>query len=179
MKKIVLALILFLSTLSLPAMCSTSSVKIGSTVYRPRGPVVLNVIGDSANVSFAGNKGRNVGTANFIFQKIVNQITEGAEFDVIAAGDGEDGKVSVTFTDQKVSGRGTVTLITSDEDSTATGKVKILSVESDGSFTFSINAEVSNALKRVTNPLSGNLSGSDSRFGGKVRVSGKIAASKV
>lgn len=180
MKKIALTsfLILFLATLVLPGICA-SGVKIGITTYKPKAPVVLSVIGDSATVSLAGTKGRNVGTANFIFQKIANQITEGAEYDLVIAGNGEDGKVSVSFTDQKVSGRGKVTLLASDDSSTIVGKIKILSVEANGDLTFSVNAEISNALKRVTNPLSGNLSGQDSRFKGKARILGKITASKI
>lgn len=181
MKKLKVIYILFTVILlgfnSLPGFCA-NSLKIGSGSFKAKAPVVLNVTGDSATASFAGTRGRNVGTANFIFQKLTSQITQGAEFDVITGANGEDGKVLITFTNQQVSGRGKVKLISSDNDSTATGKIKILSVDSNGNFTFSVNASVSNALQRITNPLSGNLNGSDSRFKGLVKITGTLSTTK-
>ncbi len=172
-----LLIALFLSLGSLPGFC-TNNLKIGSGSFKPKAPVTLNITGDSATVSFAGNKGRNIGTANFIFQKLTSQITQGAEFDVITGANGQDGKVLITFTNQQASGRGKVKLIASDDQSTAIGKIKIVSVDSNGNFTFSVNAEVSNALQRLTNPLSGNFNGTDSRFKGIVKIIGTLSAVK-
>ena len=173
MKKLILLLVLFLSTSLLPGFCA-NSMKIGGASFKPSAPLILNKIGDGATVSFAGTKERRVGTVNFIFQRLVSQIVEGAEFNVVTAGNGEDGKVSIIFLDQSITGRGKVTAITTDEQSTTTGKIKIISVNPDGNFTFSINVEVSNALRRVTNPLSGDLNGTDSRNKGIVKLSGTL-----
>lgn len=175
MKKSVLlsSLALFLSTSLLPGLCA-NNLKIGATSYKPSAPLILNKTGDSGTVSFAGHKGRRVGTANFIFQKLIGQITQGAEFDVVTGANGQDGKVLITFSDQNISGRGKTTTIASDDQSTATGKIKIVSVSSDGNFTFTVNAQISNALKRVSNPLSGNFNGTDSRNKGIVKVTGSF-----
>lgn len=177
MKKNLLLAALFISLISLPGLCA-DKLKIGSAVYKAKAPVILNAVGDSATVSFGGTSGRRVGTANFIFQKLSNQIVQDAEFDVVTGANGEDGKVLITFTDQKVSGRGKVSLLASDAESTATGKIKILSVDENGNFSFSSDIVVSNALKRITNPLSGNLNGTDSRFKGIVKISGTLNAVK-
>lgn len=171
---VVLVAVAFLMLLQLPGLCA-DSLRIGSGNFKASGPIVANVVGSGVSVNFAGRKGTRIGTALFLFDEIASQIQPGAEFEVIA-GDGENGKVLVSFTDQTVSRSGTVKLIASDEETTATGTIKILSGDSSN-FTFSINAQFNNVLQRVSNPLKGNVQGNDSRSKKTVRLSGKLTAS--
>lgn len=166
---------MILALIAMPGFCA-DKLKIGSVTYKSKAPIILQVAGDSSTVSFAANKGRRVGTANFIFQKV--QIVKGAEFEVVSGANGADGKVLITATDQQVSGSGKVKLISTDAQSTATGTVTILDVDANGNFTFSVNATLSNLLSRITNPLSGNFNGTDSRAKGDLRISGTLNPSQ-
>lgn len=164
-----------LGLVAFPAFAA-DKLKIGKSKYKAVTAIPSNVVGDSVTVSFAGRKGRKVGTANFIFQKLTDQIVEGAEFEVISGAGGQDGKVFIMFTDQSTNRKGKTKLLASDDQSVGSGRVKILSVNSNGGFTFSVNAEISNNLQRVSNPLKGDIQGTDSRSNKSARISGKITA---
>lgn len=166
---------IFIAFSCLPTL-AMDFIKIGSSTYKPSAPIILNTTGSNSSVSFAGTKGRNIGTVNFIFNDTA--ITEGAEFDVITGGSGEEGRVLINFTDQKVNNKGIVNLIASDEESSATGTVKIISLEEDGDFTFSINAQVRGILQRISNPLKGDINGKESRPNKVIRITGIISTTK-
>lgn len=180
MKNIKLICALIISTLlsmsTLPGFCA-DRLKIGTGNFKSKTPIYLNTVGDSATISFGGTSGRRAGVATFVFQKLINEIAPGVEFDVTGT-KGIDGKVSLFFSDTQISGRGVTMFLTSDDDSTATGKVKIISVEPNGDFSFSVDASYTNALSRTTNPLSGNFNGVDKRHPGIVKIIGTLKAVK-
>ncbi len=167
---------LFLVFSQLSASCA-DLLKIGSGNFKPSGPVIASVVGNGISVNFAGRVGTRVGTSVFLFNVTADKIQPGAEFDVVIK-NAQVGQVHVLFTDQTISRSGASKLIASDDESTASGKIKIISGNSD-KFTFSVSAQFKNLLQRVSNPLKGNINGTDSRFNKPVRMSGKLTASKI
>lgn len=139
-------------------------IKIGKAKIKLAvpGADTTQTIGASKSISLAGTKGTFVSTLNLIFQENADLIAEGQEFEVAGGADRPDGKVNIEFTVNKVARSGKSTLVASDTDTNITGTVKIISV-TDTSFTATLSAKATNALKRVSNPLKGDLEGTDSR----------------
>ncbi len=180
MKSKIVSSFLFVALLVIFSQLSAScadSLKIGSGNFKPSGPVVASTIGNGISVNFAGRVGTRVGTSVFLFNATADKIVPGAEFDVVA-NNAQVGQVHVLFTDQTTNRSGTSKLIASDEESTATGKIKILSGDSS-KFTFSVSAQFKGILQRISNPLKGNMNGKESRPSKVVRMSGKLTASKI
>lgn len=141
-----------------------SFFKVGKTKFRliVDARDLSNAVGNNLTVSLVGSKGRKTGTMIFIFNELVDQIQEGAVFEITTSGNSEDGKVSVEFTSSNIKRSGRTILLASDSESTASGTVEIVSVDENG-FTMKLRGRFQNVLRRVSNPLRGDFEGTDSR----------------
>lgn len=164
---------LILNLNSLPGKCVVK-IKSGSTTFTSLNEsVILPVTDTSISVSFGEDLGSRVVAVNLIFQDIADMITSGAEFDIATGIGGESGKVILNFTDQDNSSTQKVKILTSDSFSKSRGKIKILEVNEDGSFSFSIKNTLTNLL------IQSGEGFSRKRFRGKIKMDGTILAKKV
>lgn len=136
-----------------------------------------SVIGNSATVSIVGNKGFGTASVNLIFQALADQMVEGAEFEVITGAGGEDGKVFLTYTNNTTKRNGKTKLSASDSDSSiSAGSVRITKANDNG-VTIKFKANVENTLVRKSDPLAGDITGTDSRSNKPVKISGQVTTS--
>ena len=162
---------------ALPGLCE-NTIKIGPTTFTSNeASVILPVTEDTISISLGGTEGNRVATVNLIFDGLVNQISEGAEFDVVTGLKSEKGKVTINVTDQFDTSSGKVRNFSTDSRSRSRGKLTILSVDGSSGFTFSINTTVSNLLEVITDSQTGMLK--NKRSPKKVRISGTVEAVKV
>ena len=176
MKKIIY-LVLALMFITSPVLAA-DKFKVGTVTFKSAVPAIDTTVitADDLTVSLAGNKSINVGTTNLIFKGLVSQIQEGADFEITTGQDVQSGKVNINGTLTQTASSGRTTVYASDEETTVeSGSVTILSV-TDNTFTFRYSAKVANLLKRVTNPLRGDLEGKESRLNNAV-VSGHVTGS--
>lgn len=171
-KKIRVLLIAFvLSIIFLPGRCE-STITVGSETFPiSEDTPILHPTENSISVSVGHSDGDRTIAVNLIFQELADQIQVGAEFDVVSGIGGEDGKVTINLSDEDASPQKTVT---TDGFSKARGKIRILSFdEITGSFTFSIDATVSN-LSTLSVKSNGKIV--SKRVKKKVGISGTIDA---
>jgi len=178
-------LILLFSSLFLLTQLSADArdfLKVGSVKYTAvRPPVTSNAdeLGQVFAVSFEGSKSTKNISATFLFDRVKNDIVQGAEFDVLAfnvnAIPGDVGGVGLVFSETKPNIRtGAIKSLSSSEASKSTGKVKILSVNED-TFTFSFNLFLEDIILTTTIPTDVNPVKDPELVTSK--VSGKITAS--
>ena len=176
MKKIICCLIsLFLiDTLAANAV---DKFKLGTTTFKAAVPAIetTNIVGNDVTISLAGTGGNGTKTGSIviILKGLLDQIVEGAEFEVTTGEDVQAGKVNINGTLTQVAASGRTTLTASDEESiVSSGLLKILSVDGT-TFTFRYTAKVANLLRRVSNPFKGDTEGTESRIPNAV-ISGQI-----
>ncbi len=177
MKTLKLTLIaLFSTTLAASAV---GNFKIGNVPFKSVVDPTTTTIssGEDVTVSMSGSKagkgGASTGLMTIILKGLKSEIVKGASFDITTGQDVESGSVNINFIYSSTASSGKSTGLASDEESAVQkGKIKITSV-SDDSFTATYSGKITNVLKTTSNPLSGDLSTSESRTAG-TNISGKF-----
>ena len=138
-----LSLVLFAS----PAMAK-NFIKVGKAKFKkfPVAPTISTQSGNDFVVAATATKGTGVATLTIIFNDLLNQIAEGAEFDVTTGQNSVDGKAFANFTTSKSSRKGSTAIASDEESSVISGSLKIKKVQENGNFTGLLKMKISNAL---------------------------------